>query len=180
MADSYIGEIRMFAGNYAPVDWHLCDGSLLAISQYQVLYALIGTTYGGDGMNTFALPDLRGRVPVSTGQGPGLSNYVLGQPFGTENVTLTAATMPTHNHPFNATSTGATSLKPTPSGSMTLATSPSNTYLYAKQTTPPIPVVQLAPTDVGAAGGNVSHTNIMPVLAINYIIALTGIYPQFN
>jgi microcystin-dependent protein len=178
MADSYIGEIRMFAGKYAPVDWHLCDGSLLAISQYQVLYALIGTTYGGDGMNTFARPDLRGRVPVSTGQGPGLSNYVLGQSFGTENVTLTAATMPTHNHPFNATSTGATSLKPTPSGSMTLAASPSNTFLYAQEANATI--VQLAPTDVGAAGGNVSHTNIMPVLAINYIIALTGIYPQFN
>lgn len=180
MAEAYVGEIRMFAGNYAPVGWHLCDGGLLAIADYNALYNLIGTTYGGNGTSNFAVPDLRGRVPVSAGTGAGLSTYYVGEPFGVENVTISLASMPAHNHPFNATSTGAANPAPTPGGTRTLGTSPSNTYLYAKQATPPIALEPLNAAAVVNAGGNVSHTNIMPVLAITYIISLYGIYPQFN
>ena len=176
MVTPYLGEVRMFAGNFAPLDWHYCDGTLLSISEYQALYTLIGTTYGGNGTSNFALPDLRARVPVSQGQGNSLSNYTLGESYGVENVTLTVPTMAAHNHPFNATSAAAANLGP--NGGTTVATAPSGTYLYAQASGATIE--QLAPTAISFSGGSLSHTNIMPVLAINYIIALFGVYPSFN
>ena len=116
MGQPYIGEIRMFAGNFAPVDWAFCDGSTQAISQNDTLFTLIGTTYGGDGQNTFNLPDLRGRLPVHMGQGVGLNNYIIGEITGSENVTLTYNQLPYHNHALAAESAGGTAAVSSPSG----------------------------------------------------------------
>jgi microcystin-dependent protein len=113
MANPFIGEIRMFGGNFAPRQWALCDGQLLSIAQYQALFSLLGTTYGGNGVSTFALPNLQGRLALGYGQGPGLSNYALGQTGGSETVTLTTSTMPGHNHSLLATTNAGDQTDPT-------------------------------------------------------------------
>lgn len=173
--EPFIGQIMLFGFNYAPYGWHICDGSELQIAEYEALYQLIGTTYGGDGVTTFAVPDLRGRVPIHMGQGRGMSNYALGQKGGTETVTLTSGQMPQHSHRVAASSAqvGATG---TPSSAVVFA-STSGPQIYAAQAGTIAGV--LAPS-VGLTGGGQSHQNMMPTLAANYCIALFGVYPDFS
>jgi microcystin-dependent protein len=152
MPDPFVGEIRMFAGNFAPVGWAFCDGQLLPVSQNAALFSLLGTTYGGDGRTTFALPDLRGRAPIHAGQGPGLSQRNLGAKGGEESVTLAEAQLPSTT---GTTRAAVTSIEPRPSivGSVTMEK-------------PPV-----------AAGGQ-PHNNMQPYLAVHFIIALVGVYPS--
>ena len=170
MADNYLGEIRPVPYNFAPFGWALCNGQILPISQYSALFSLLGTTYGGDGQSTFALPDLRGRVVIHQGQGSGLSSYQMGQSGGVETVTLTTNQIPGHGH--GLTGTGAAATTPTPGTSVVPATLSAATELYATGA-----ATSLKPDSVGNAGGNQPHDNHQPFLAINYIIALEGIYP---
>lgn len=165
MSNPYIGEIRLFAGNYAPVGWLLCQGQLLQISQYDVLFNLIGTTYGGDGQQTFALPDLQSRMPVHQGTG-----YVLGQTGGLETVTLNRTQMPVHTHQPVA-ATVATSQSP----SSNVWASYAN-YSYSSQP----PAAAMAVNALTLAGGNQPHDNMSPYQVVNFIIATEGIYPAPN
>ncbi|QDH20348.1 phage tail protein [Saccharibacillus brassicae] len=169
MTDAYVGEIRIFGGNFAPVDWQFCDGQLLSISEYETLYALIGTTYGGDGQNTFALPDLRGRTPVHVGNDGQGNTYMLGSQGGVENVTLTSAQMPSHTHPIKASSNPGTAASPSAGY---FATSSSNQYSDAPRTG------SMAPGTITPQGGNQPHNNMMPSLALNFIIATQGYFPS--
>lgn len=191
--DPFIGEIVLFAGNFAPRTWALCNGQLLAISSNPALFSILGTTYGGDGRTTFALPDLRGRTPVHPGHGPGLSDYYLGQRGGTERVTLTLSQMPSHSHIANTSnltsvigaSTADATLQ-TPEAGAVLAKAATDlgdaVNLYASGT----PTVALSggiasgSVTVVNNGGSQYHTNIQPFLGINYIIALQGIFPSRN
>ena len=168
MADPFIGEIRLFAGNFAPLNWAFCNGATQAISENDALFSLIGTTYGGDGQQTFNLPDLRGRVPVHQGQGAGLQPYVAGQNGGAEQVTLTAAQIPAHTHVLQASTDPGTAVSP--AGAL-LADSAVKRYFEAAAS------VALHPDSVTASGGSQPHDNRMPFLAVSYIIALFGIYP---
>lgn len=172
MSEYFIGEIRMFGGNFAPLDWAQCDGQTLSISQNDVLYSLLGITYGGDGVNNFKLPDLRGRVPIHMGTGTGLTTRIIGQYFGTEGETVQTASLPAHNHTLSANSTAATAYSPT--GNM-LAAGAGTIQTYNATTTSPVTMnsAVLAST----AGGGQSHSNLMPALCVNFIIALAGIYP---
>jgi microcystin-dependent protein len=173
VSDPFIGEIRMFAGNFAPVGWHLCDGTQLAISTNDALYSLIGTTYGGDGVSTFALPDLRGRLPVGQGNGPGLTPRTMGESYGVETVTLTAQQMPAHSHMFFATTAAGT--VPSPVDKLFANSGGDNIYVEA----PNNPQFQtMNQNTVGAAGNSQPHDNIMPSVGMNYIICLEGIYPS--
>ncbi len=174
MSESYIGEIRPFAGNFAPVGWALCDGSLLQISQYAPLFQLIGTTYGGNGQTTFGLPDLRGRAVIHQGTGTGLSPYVMGQQVGAETVTLATAQMASHTHSFAGTTVAGNT--PTPGPSVVLASTPSGFPIYDGTATP----AALSPHAVTSAGGSAPHNNRQPYLAITYIISLFGIFPSRN
>lgn len=169
MSTPFIGEIRMFAGTFAPVGWELCQGQLLPISEYEALYVLIGTTYGGDGQTTFALPDLRGRAPVHQGQGPGLSNRVPGQAFGTETVTLTLQQMPAHAHPLPAATGLATSTSPV--GAVPAAVAEDAAYSASRD-------VVMQADAVSPAGGSQPHANLQPSLAVHFIISLFGIFPS--
>ena len=168
MADPFIGEIRMFGGNFAPQGWALCNGQLMAISQNDALFSLIGTTYGGDGQSTFALPNLQGRFPIH--QGPG---FVIGQIAGTEQVTLTQQQLPAHRHTANGAE-GGNQLSPengfwsTDPGGNTAA------YNTASDGS------EMAGSLINPAGGNQPHDNMQPFLVINYIISLNGIYPTQN
>ncbi len=170
MSDPFIGEIRMFAGNFAPRSWAFCDGQLLAISQNDALFSLLGTNYGGDGRTTFGLPDMRGRLSVHAGNGPGLSTRILGMRGGAENVTLTTNQLPSHSHTYNG-STAAGNLN-SPAGNVLAGRANDPTYLESPAT------VQMSSGSVSSAGGSQSHTNLMPFLCVNYIIALFGIYPS--
>ena len=172
MSMAYVGEVRPFAGNFAPVGWLLCDGSLLSISQYSVLYNLIGTTYGGNGTTTFGLPDLRGRAMINQGQGSGLSQYVIGQPVGVENVTVTAGQMGSHPHGFAALTTGGSTGTPGPT--VELAAAPAGHSMYSTGGNQ----VALSGQAVSPTGGSQPHNNRQPYLAITYIIAFEGIYPS--
>ncbi|MBR1285145.1 phage tail protein [Bradyrhizobium sp. AUGA SZCCT0177] len=170
MSNPYIGEIRMFGGNFAPAGWAFCDGSLIAISENDALFTLIGTTYGGDGQSTFALPDLRGRLPIHQGQGPGIvQSYAVGETGGVETVTLTTQQIPIHNHAFMASTAIATN--PSPSGNV-LATSPTISPFVIDVAGP-----QLVATAVQGTGSNHPHDNMMPFLTVSYIISLYGIFP---
>ena len=166
MADPFVGEVRLFAGTFAPQGWALCDGRLLAISQSEVLYALIGTTYGGDGQTTFGLPDLRSRCAVHQGSGS-----VIGQVAGTEGVTLTAGQNPAHSHTVTALTTG-TSVSP--SGAV-YAGNAQNFKIYK----PGPPSAAMNAAMVTATGG-LPHENRMPYLAVTFIIALEGVFPSQN
>lgn len=181
--DGYLGEIRMFAGGYAPENWALCNGALLPINGNEALYSILGVTYGGDGRTNFALPDLRGRLAVHAGQGTGMTqNHLRGQAFGVEAVTITEATMPAHTHAFNTYAQPATSEDPT--GRMLATNVPVNatsfTGMYnttAFTTTPTPNFATMASQMITSQGGNQAHANIMPGLVINFIIALQGNYP---
>ncbi|MHB1056906.1 MAG: phage tail protein [Rhodanobacter sp.] len=172
--DPYVGEIRLLPYNFAPVGWQDCDGSLLSISENEVLYTLIGTTYGGDGQNTFAVPDMRGRLPIHQGTGIGLSTYVLGQQAGTESVTLTVGQMPAHTHTMLVTN-GAASTS-TPAANVELGAI-SGDALYTSDISG-VSSAALAATTVGSAGGSQPHDNTMPTLAVRFCIALNGIWPS--
>lgn len=179
MSEPFIGEIIMFAGNFNPRGWALCQGQLLAISQNTALFSILGTTYGGNGQTTFALPDLRGRVPVGQGQGPGLSSYTLGQQSGSETVTLTSQQMPSHNHLINASEGNGAQQTPG-SGFPASGVVPTSGNAAVSNYRNSSDGTTLAPTAVGLAGGNQPHTNIQPYLCINFIIALEGIFPSRN
>src|SRR5687767_2290271 len=168
MAQPYVGEIRMFAGNFAPVGWMFCEGQLLPISENETLFQLIGTTYGGDGQSTFALPDLRGRIPIHQGNG-----FILAETGGAEEITLTTQQIPVHTHALLATNNTATGTAP--SNSQVLAASTEVSVLpYGTDA----PLVSLNPQSVSPIGGSQPHTNFQPYLCINFIISLFGIFPQ--
>ena len=177
MTTPYLGQITMFAGNFAPIDWALCNGQLLPIDQYTALYAVLGTTYGGDGVTTFALPDLQCRLPVSQGTGQGLSTYVLGQRAGSENVTLLTAQMPQHTHSFNATTATATATAVGGTLLPGVPTTGANPSLYTLATTVSPTFNTMAAGSCGPAGQSLPHPNQMPSLCISFIIALQGVFP---
>ena len=166
MAQPYVGEIRMFAGNFAPAGWMFCEGQLLPISEYETLFNLIGTTYGGDGQSTFALPDLRGRIPLHFGNG-----FTLAETGGVETVTLTVSQIPAHSHPFLASADPANTLNP-----------PDNVLGTTASATPYIgsipPNANLSPTAIGSVGGSQPHNNFQPYLCLDFIISLFGIFPS--
>ncbi|MBL8045417.1 MAG: phage tail protein [Anaerolineales bacterium] len=165
MAQPYVGEIRMFAGNFAPAGWMFCEGQLLPISENETLFQLIGTTYGGDGQSTFALPDLRGRLPLHQGNG-----YILAETGGVEEVTLTVSQIPAHSHPMLA-STGPGTAN-APQGHLTGEQSTLNLYIED------IPTSPLAAQAIASVGGSQPHTNFQPYLCVSFIISLFGIFPS--
>jgi microcystin-dependent protein len=160
----------MFAGNFAPRGWAFCDGQLLAVSQNDALFSLLGTIYGGDGRTTFGLPDMRGRIPIHAGTGPGLSPRRLGEKGGQERVTVTVNQLPSHGHAIQASTAAGT--QNSPDGKF-LGASP-NMRIFR----PGAPSVALSAASITNVGGNQSHTNLMPTLCVNFIIALFGIYPS--
>jgi microcystin-dependent protein len=175
--EPFIGEIKMFGGNFAPRGWQLCQGQLLPIVQNQALFSILGTTYGGNGQTTFALPDLRGRFPMQPGQGPGLSPRTLGHQGGSEAVTLLANQMPAHNH--MAVGSNAEGNQFSPEGGFPAVTldpasgQPLNLYGGAAN-------VPMNPAAIGVAGGSQPHENMPPFTCVNFIIALEGVYPTRN
>lgn len=168
--EPYIGEIRLFGGTFAPYGWALCDGQVMAISQNSTLFNLIGTTYGGDGVTTFALPDLRGRVPVHQGTLAG-SSFVVGQMAGEETVTLTVAQLPQHAHALGAQSGPGTT--GSPAGAFPASRS-GNPFSDQAATG------SMAPTILSSTGGGQAHDNVVPFLAVSFIISLLGVYPSQN
>jgi microcystin-dependent protein len=182
MTNPFLGEIRIFAGNFAPRGWAFCAGQILPIDQNDALYALIGTTYGGDGQVTFGLPDMRGRVLIGQGTGPGLSSYVVGQMAGTETVTLSTNQMPQHNHSLVAYNLDATTATPGPGvalGKPGLSHTSQQELFYLNTSGSPASPVLAADT-IMPAGGNQPHDNQAPSLVLNYIIALEGVFPSRN
>ncbi|PXA91705.1 phage tail protein [Nostoc sp. 3335mG] len=175
MSNPYLGEIRPFAGIFAPCDWHFCDGSLLDIATNQPLFALLGTAFGGDGETSFALPDLRGRIPIGQGQGPGLTDRAIGQQSGSETVTLTIDQLPAHSHAVTVTSSAATS--PQPGGNVP-ATPANGAAFYLPPDVGTQVDAPLATDTLQSAGGGQAHENRMPTAAISFIISLTGAVPQ--
>lgn len=169
MSDPFLGEIKIVPYNFAPRGWAFCNGQILPIAQNTALFSLLGTTFGGNGQTTFALPDLRSRVPLHSGQGPGLSSYSLGQVGGTESVTLTVNEMPSHPHLAEATQGAATGTRP---GNSFPATGGS----YSSTSDGTV----MNPSFIKPAGGSQPHNNIQPYLALNFCIALTGIFPSRN
>jgi microcystin-dependent protein len=165
MAQPYVGEIRMFAGNFAPAGWMFCEGQLLPISENETLFQLIGTTYGGDGQSTFALPDLRGRLPLHQGNG-----FVLAETGGVEEVTLTVSQIPAHSHPFLATLNPGGTTNPNPN----LTSNSPNVTVYIEDVTG----VNMSAQAVGSTGGSQPHTNFQPYLCVDFIISLFGIFPS--
>ena len=172
MSDPFVGEIRMFAGNFAPRGWSLCDGQLLAIAQNNALFSLLGTIYGGDGRTTFGLPELRGRIPIHAGTGAGLSPRQLGAGGGAETASVTVTQLPVHAHTMNAASTAADDTSPL--GGTLAASTGSNLYGSAGGAAEPMAAASI----IDNAGGTVPHANVMPYLCVNFIIALFGIYPS--
>ncbi|KAF2341824.1 phage tail protein [Flavobacterium tistrianum] len=170
MAQPYIGEIRMFGGNFAPVGWMFCEGQILSISEYETLFQLIGTTYGGDGQSTFALPDLQGRVPIHSGTSTSGTTYTLAETGGAEGITLTTNQIPAHNHSLIAT----TDLADTASPSNALfSTNPPGSKMFSSAA----PTTALSATSITATGGSQPHTNFQPYLCVNFIISLFGVFP---
>ena len=170
MADPFMGELRLLGFNFAPRGWAQCNGQLMSIAQNSALFSLLGTTYGGDGVQTFGLPDLRGRTPLHMGQGPGLTFKSQGEISGTESVTLTPQQMPVHNHLVTASSDDAT--KKNPVGSVPAASGASVYSDTANGT--------MQPSMVNVSGGSQAHNNMQPYLVLNWCIALEGIYPSRN
>ncbi len=172
-AEPFIGEIALYPYNFAPRGWAFCNGQILSIAQNTALFSLLGTTYGGNGQTTFALPDLRGRVPLSSGQGPGLSNYDLGQTGGDESVTLNPAEMPAHNHLVAVHNNSGNYARPNDrvpgrlsGGTTGYAAAGNGSYMH--------------PSTLSVLGGGQPHTNVQPYLTLNYCIALEGIFPSRN
>lgn len=174
MSEPFIAEIRIFAGNFAPRGWAFCDGQLLPISQNSALFSLIGTTYGGDGRSTTALPNMQGRAPMHPGRGPGLTARRLGEKTGVETVTLSEAQIPSHSHVVRAVSTGADTAEPT--NTTALARSSFGDSLY--QTNTSANLVDMSSVSLATTGGGQAHNNLQPFLTLNYIIALQGLYPS--
>jgi microcystin-dependent protein len=172
-ATPFVGEIMMFAGNFAPAGWALCNGQLMAISQNTALFSLLGTFYGGDGVTTFALPNLQSRVAIHQGQGPGLSPYVLGQQAGTETVTVTQNEMPSHNHAAVVVTIGASD---SPVNKLPASDPGGNVAQFKTGAAN----AQMAANAVNLTGGNQPHSNIQPVLTLNFCIALFGVFPSRN
>jgi len=171
VSEPFLAEIRLFPYNFAPRGWALCQGQLMAISQNTALFALLGTTYGGNGISTFALPDLRGRAAVHVGQGPGLSPYDLGQVGGNETVTLTAAQLAPHAHPANCLTVNGNQYSP--SNTVWAIDAGENPQYGSTKA-----VGTMAPNIISPSGVGLAHNNIQPYLALNYCIALQGIFPQ--
>jgi microcystin-dependent protein len=169
MGQPFIGELRMFGGNFAPAGWALCDGQLLAIAENDALFALIGTTYGGDGQTTFGLPDLRGRIPVHEGNGS-----IQGQMSGVESVTLSVGQIPAHNHPLLGSSANATTTSP--AGNVPGTSAEVTVFAYGTDNPP----TTLATQSVSPAGGSQPHDNFQPYVCVNFIISLFGIFPTQN
>ncbi|AZZ94469.1 phage tail protein [Hahella sp. KA22] len=178
MAESFLGEVRIFAGYYVPQQWSFCNGQILTIQQNTALFSLLGATYGGDARTTFGLPDMRGRLPLGSGQGPGLTDRPIGNPTGTETVMLEPSNIPAHIHGLNA-SNDAITVDVDPTDQVTGVTAIS---FYA----PPTPgaMTSLAPGSIGNTGGyqgnTLPHNNVMPYLALNFIISMMGYYPPKN
>jgi microcystin-dependent protein len=168
--DPFIGQIIMFAGNFAPQGWALCDGQLLSIAQNTALFSIVGTTYGGNGQTTFALPDLRGRVPVHPGQGPGLSGYTLGQQAGSETVTLNVTQIPGHAHTFTP---GCSTDPPNASSPAGAVPAPLDTQMFSTEAN-----AGMKPGNSSTVGGSQPHDNLQPLVCVNFIIALQGIFPS--
>jgi microcystin-dependent protein len=165
MAQPYVGELRMFAGNFAPAGWMFCEGQLLPISENETLFQLIGTTYGGDGQSTFALPDLRGRIPLHQGNG-----FILAETGGAEEITLTVNQLPAHSHPMLATTTITNDSNPA-----TGVIAQSNSFdAYQSEA----PTTAMAPQAISSIGGSQPHTNFQPYLCVDFIISLFGIFPS--
>lgn len=173
MSEPFIAEIRIFAGNFAPRSWAFCDGQLLPVSQNTALFSLIGTTYGGDGRTTMALPDLQGRAPMHPGRGPGLTDRRLGERGGVETVTLTEAQMPNHGHSMMAAINQALLKDPGPARSLARSR-----FANAYQQNTSANLVGLNPSVLEETGGSQAHNNGQPYLTINFIIALQGLYPS--
>ncbi len=169
MSDPYVGEIRMFAGNFAPRNWAFCDGQLLTVSQNDALFSLFGTIYGGDGRTTFGLPDLRGRVPIHAGSGPGLTSRIIGARAGAETHRLTENELAAHSHGFLASEAAAEDSNP--AGNV-LAT-PTSPNIYGSGA-----AIPMSPEGTTPTGGNATHPNMMPSTVISFIVALYGIYPS--
>lgn len=172
MADPFVAEIRIFPFNFAPSGWAFCNGQLLPISQNTALFSLLGTTYGGNGKSNFALPNLQGNVPLGPGQGPGLSNRVLGESAGSATVTLLASEMPSHNHSLVAANEAAISNLPT--GNLPARPFGRGSNLYTTATSPP---ATMATEAIVQTGSSQPHNNLMPYLALNFCIALQGVFP---
>jgi microcystin-dependent protein len=167
MAQPYVGEIRMFAGNFAPAGWMFCEGQLLPISENETLFQLIGTTYGGDGESTFALPDLRGRIPIHQGNG-----FILAETGGAEEITLTVNQIPAHSHPLLGTS--AVAADGNPGNRVVGEVGTAGAFFYLEDT----PAVNMAATAISSVGGSQPHTNFQPYLCVDFIISLFGIFPS--
>lgn len=179
-AQSYIGEIRLFAGNFAPVGWAFCDGALLPISENDALFNLIGTTYGGDGQSTFALPDFRGRVPIGMGQGTGLSNHYIGETGGQESITLSTANMPSHTHLGQIVVNNGNATTNIPTTSSSIATSgvfSGRTFLPNLSYTSNAPDILIATVTTSSVGNSAPVSISRPRLGMNYIISLFGVWP---
>jgi microcystin-dependent protein len=172
MSSPYVGEIRMFGGTFAPAGWAFCDGQLVPISENDTLFNLIGTTYGGDGEETFALPDLQGRIPIHAGTGPGGVTRQLGETDGTESVTLSVQQIPQHSHAFLASTENGTAVPPT--GGVLGALGSASVYR------PQPPAAQANPQAITIAGGSQPHENMHPFLTVSFIISLFGIFPTQN
>lgn len=190
MSEPFVGEIRMFGFNFAPRNWAFCAGQLMPISQYSAVFSLLGTTYGGDGRSTFALPDLRGRAPINQGQGPGLQHYQLGKQGGTELNYINVSQMPAHSHTATPSltshqpATNATADLPTPDGNVPASSvfvrDAVNTYAATSDNSKLQPGTVDGSIAIGNAGGGQPVENMMPFLTMNYCIALVGIYPSRN
>lgn len=172
--DPFMGEIKSFAGTFAPVDWHFCDGTLLNIADYPAIYSLLGTNFGGDGVKTFGLPDLRGRLPIGAGLGTGLSNRAFASHAGSEGVTLTTDNIPAHSHALNVST--ATATDHLPSGKL-FANSGANSFYATTPVAGSVAQTLNADTVTMSMEGGQAHENRMPTMAINYIICLVGMYP---
>jgi microcystin-dependent protein len=171
--DQFVGQIDIVGFNFAPAGWEFCQGQLLPISEFETLFNLIGTTYGGDGQSTFALPDLRGRMAIHQGQGPGLSDYIMGEQGGVEQVTLTLNQIPVHTHAAMGSTAPASTLGPGSSGGSEWATT--TTFLYSSTGSN---LMAMGGGTIGAAGGGGPHDNMPPYLVLNFIISLFGIFPS--
>jgi microcystin-dependent protein len=172
MSDPYIGEIRMFGGNFAPVAWAFCQGQLMSIAQNEALFTLLGTTYGGDGQETFGLPNVASRIPMHFGKGPSISQtYQIGEAAGVESVTLTTQQIPVHNHAMLAS--GANGQQPQPQNAYLAQTNPGFPYVAAST-----PVINFNAGALAPVGGSQPHENLQPFLVVTFIISLYGIFPS--
>ncbi len=178
MSDPYLGEIRLFAGNFAPRHNALCNGQIMSIAQNSALFSLLGTYYGGDGQTTFALPNLQGRLPVGQGQGPGLSNYTIGETIGAETVTLTTGQMPAHTHLLMPMGGNAT--QNLPGGQYPSALQAPFNGFYVQDSNKTGSPIAMSANALQTTGGSQAHENRMPTMAISIIIALQGIFPSRN